>query len=254
MHAVKIEIANTEQDTAASWRTRWWQQKLRWFWPLHYGVLVLSMVVCMQNVFRPREGGRHGPHGPRSFAPVGDAGPPFVGTATLKVPPAWSVERNHHYSFRSWVSDLVLWSSATEIDPRRQGPVAALQVQGSAKELVREITPQQLRDGDVDQLTGQHLTGLMLLVTVLARRYAPLDAENSTKAISEFLGFRHRTVSWSATRSCASEQRSRVASTWGTVDCHGCCSKRYRSAQTVGNGSLLPFMVPFHKMKASSMP
>ena len=66
-----------------------WQQKLRWFWPLHYGVLMLSMVVCMQNVFRPREGGRHGPHGPRSFAPVGDAGPPFVGTATLKVPPAW---------------------------------------------------------------------------------------------------------------------------------------------------------------------
>ncbi|CAJ1413968.1 unnamed protein product [Effrenium voratum] len=123
-----------------------------------------------------------------SFAPVGDAGPPFVGTATLKVPPAWSVERNHHYSFRSWVSDLVLWSSATEIDPRRQGPVAALQVQGSAKELVREITPQQLRDGDVDQLTGQHLTGLMLLVTVLARRF--VDAENSTKAISEFLGFR----------------------------------------------------------------
>ena len=54
-------------------------------------------------------------------------------------------ERNHHYSFRSWVSDLVLWSSATEIDPRRQGPVAALQVQGSAKELVREMTPQQLR-------------------------------------------------------------------------------------------------------------
>ena len=77
------------------------------------------------------------------------------------------------------MSNLVLWSSATEIDPRRQGPVAALQVQGSAKELVREITPQQLRDGDVDQLTGQH-----------ARRYAPLDAENSTKAISEFLGFR----------------------------------------------------------------
>ena len=80
--------------------------------------------------------------------------------------------------------------SVEQIDPRRQGPVAALQVQGSAKELVREITPQQLRDGGVDQLTGQHLTGLMLLVTVLARRYAVLDAENSTKAIREFLGFR----------------------------------------------------------------
>ena len=61
---------------------------------------------------------------------------------------------------RSWISDLVLWSSATEIDPARQGPIAALQVQGSAKELVRELTPVQLREGDVDQMTGQHITGL----------------------------------------------------------------------------------------------
>ena len=121
-----------------------------------------------------------------------DAGPPFVGTATLKVPPSWSVERNHVYSLRSWISDLVLWSSATEIDPARQGPIAALQVQGSAKELVRELMPMQLRDGDVDQMTGQHVTGLTLLVTVLARRYdyAPSEAENCTRSISEFLQFR----------------------------------------------------------------
>ncbi|CAK9100705.1 unnamed protein product, partial [Durusdinium trenchii] len=65
-------------------------------------------------------------------------------------------------------------------------------VQGSAKELIRELTPQQLQHGDVDPNTGQQLTGLMLLVAVLARRYAPLEAENTTKSIAEFLSFRRQ--------------------------------------------------------------
>ena len=151
--------------------------------------LLISSIVCgmQQHGFRQHQGHQQGP---RSNVHQSDAGPPFVGTATLKVPPSWSVERNHVYSLRSWISDLVLWSSATEIDPARQGPITALQVQGSAKELVRELTPMQLRDGDVDQMTGQHVTGLTLLVTVLARRYAPLEAENCTRSISEFLQFR----------------------------------------------------------------
>ena len=110
----------------------------------------------------------------------------------LKCPPSWCVERNHVYTLRSWISDLVLWASATELDPARHGPIAALQVQGSAKELIRELTPQQLQHGDIDPMTGQQLTGLMLLVTVLARRYAPLEAENTTKSIAEFLSFRRQ--------------------------------------------------------------
>ena len=151
--------------------------------------LLISSIVCgmQQHGFRQHQGHHQGP---RNNVHQSDAGPPFVGTATLKVPPSWSVERNHIYSLRSWISDLVLWSSATEIEPARQGPIAALQVQGSAKELVRELTPMQLRDGDVDQMTGQQVTGLTLLVTVLARRYAPLEAENCTRSISEFLQFR----------------------------------------------------------------
>jgi hypothetical protein len=90
------------------------------------------------------------------------------------------------------ISDLILWASASDLDPVRQGPVAALQVQGAARELIRELTPQQLQHGDIDPATGQQLTGLMLLVTVLARRYAPLEAENTTKSIAEFLAFRRQ--------------------------------------------------------------
>ena len=127
--------------------------------------------------------------GPRNHAHVGDAGPPYVGTATLKVPPAWSVERSQTYSLRSWISDLILWSTATDLEAHRLGPIAALQVTGSAKELVRELTPEQLANGQVDPQTGQHVTGLMILVRTLAQRYAPLEQETQTKAVSEFLAF-----------------------------------------------------------------
>ena len=126
-------------------------------------------VLHMQMPYRHQQQPNHNQFGPRSNVHQSDAGPPFIGTATLKVPPSWCVERNHVYSLRSWIADLVLWASASDLDPIRHGPVAALQVQGTAKELVRELTPQQLQHGDVDQMTGQQLTGLMLLVTVLAR-------------------------------------------------------------------------------------
>ncbi|CAL1164796.1 unnamed protein product [Cladocopium goreaui] len=90
-------------------------------------------------------------------------------------------------------SDFTGYSHGTMINA---GPpfigTATLKVQGTAKELIRELTPQQLQHGDTDPATGQQLTGLMLLVTVLARRYAPLEAENTTKSIAEFLAFRRQ--------------------------------------------------------------
>ena len=101
-----------------------------------FGAAVVFLIAMMPG---PREHRDHGP--PRQHAHVGDAGPPYVGTATLKVPPAWSSERQATYSLRSWISDLILWSSATDLDHRRLGPIAALQVTGSAKELVRELDP-----------------------------------------------------------------------------------------------------------------
>ena len=62
--------------------------------------------------------------------------------------------------------------------------IAAMQAQESVRELVRKLAPQQLRHGD-----GQN-AGLMLLVQLLAKWYAPLEIENATKGASEFLSFR----------------------------------------------------------------
>ena len=148
-------------------------------------VVLFLIVVCGVGYMVPR-GMRD--HGPRQHAHTGDAGPPFIGTATLKVPPCWSAEKQSSYSLRSWISDLVLWSTATDLEVHRLGPIAALQISGSARELVREIPPEHLAHGIQDQ-QGQHTTGLMLLVRTLANRYALLDQEAITKAIGEFMAF-----------------------------------------------------------------
>ena len=146
--------------------------------------LLAAVMYMFPGGMRPQTGA-----GPRTHAHIGDAGPPFLGTATIKVPPAWSIERNQHYTLRSWISDLILWSAATDVEPRRMGAIAALQVSGSAKELVREIPPETLANGGIDPVTNQQLTGLMMLVQTLARRYMPLDQEVTTRAISDFMNF-----------------------------------------------------------------
>ena len=69
------------------------------------------------------------------------------------------------------------------------GPITALQVTGSAKELVREIPPDQLANGGVDPVTRNQISGLMMLVQTLARRYMPLEQQMSTSAVSDFMNF-----------------------------------------------------------------
>jgi hypothetical protein len=77
------------------------------------------------------------------------------------------------YSLRAWLSDVVLWAGATDLEPERQGPAVELVITGSARDLVRELPPQELlqpqelRDGVWEQ--GADVPGLMLLCRTLAR-------------------------------------------------------------------------------------
>lgn len=124
-----------------------------------------------------------------------------VGTATLKTPPSWCYEQSGSYSLRSWLSDIVMWSTATDMEAERQGAAVALQISGVARELVREIPAQHLRDGIHEN--GQHIPGLMLLCRTLAQRFAPLETELQTKSMSELLGFvrmNHETIDACLTR------------------------------------------------------
>ena len=165
------------------WLTELWMSRVvRWkrMFRFRYLVALAGMVITFLYVCYMHSGGHPAHPANRPFA--------YQGQATLKTPPGWSVENAHVYSLRSWLSDLVLWSASTDIEPQRQGPMAALQITGMARDLVREIPPNVLRDGQYDQ-AGQHQTGLMVLAQVLTDRFMPMEAELATRALAELMSF-----------------------------------------------------------------
>ena len=111
------------------------------------------------------------------------------GLGSLKVPPSWCAERAQDYAFRAWLADVVLWAGATDLEAERHGPAVAMQVHGAAREVVREIPADLLRNGRLNP-QGQMETGLMLLMRTLAERYSPLEVESSTRSIAELINLR----------------------------------------------------------------
>ena len=127
----------------------------------------------------------HHPRGPRMNPPHGYQ--QDLGAATLKTPPAWSHENSGSYSLRSWLSDVAVWSAATDVEVERQAAAVVLQIHGLARDLVRELPAHQLRDGIWEG--NQHVPGLMLVCRLLAQRFAPLESEIQTRVMSEMLNF-----------------------------------------------------------------
>ena len=60
---------------------------------------------------------------------------------------------------------------------------------GIAKDLVREVPAEALRDGRVDPDTGLHQTGLQMLIAGLERRHGQFAVEVRTQAIIKLLNF-----------------------------------------------------------------
>eukprot|EP00972_Heterocapsa_arctica_P113870 16439554-Heterocapsa_arctica.AAC.1 len=110
---------------------------------------------------------------------------------SLKILPAWSPDDNASYPFRLWVRDIGLWAIATDMPTEEQGTAVILRLGGAARAMCAEIEPQIVKNGtyiDVDGVSVP-VTGLEFLMRDLSRRYAPLAAENSVKAISEMMMF-----------------------------------------------------------------
>ena len=51
--------------------------------------------------------------------------------------------------------DIALWAAATELAPELIGPTVAGRLSGTARDLIREVPTDQLRDGRVDPATGK---------------------------------------------------------------------------------------------------
>ena len=122
-------------------------------------------------------------------------------SANGKIPPMWDPAFDRRYPFRHYITDLRLWSAATDVPEQRQGAAAAMRISGAAKLLIREFDPQILIAGqDVLDPNGGinamgqpnmiHLTGLDILVRELTNRYAPLEQETQIFCISELFGFK----------------------------------------------------------------
>ena len=121
-------------------------------------------------------------------------GADYAAQGTLKVPPGWSELYEREYPLRLYMQDLALWSAATDVLVERQGPAAAMQLNGIARSLAREMSADELRDGhvEVDPNTGQQtlVSGIALLLRRLKSRIGALDEEQAIESIDAFLSFR----------------------------------------------------------------
>ena len=116
-----------------------------------------------------------------------------LGVANSKVAPGWSPERDKQYPLRTWTQDIRLWAMGTDTDVLKQGPVVAMRIGGTARELVRELDVQVLSQGMLlpdDNGNPVQTSGLECLIRALHRRYAPLAQELEIHCLSEILLFR----------------------------------------------------------------
>ena len=111
--------------------------------------------------------------------------------ASGKIAPSWGPECDGTYPLRTFIRDLRLWAFATDVDPNRLGPQAALRLTGQAKELMRNINPMELAFGV--QQGGRQITGIEFLIARLEERFGLLEQELQIHVLRDSLGF-HKAV------------------------------------------------------------
>ena len=104
------------------------------------------------------------------------------------MPPSWSPEWESRYSFRDWTSSLLAWSIlATDMDVPQQAAAIITQLQGSARDLVRNLSYEEITNGGMRD--GQHQDPVTFLLGHLASHFSPLGEENRLEAMQELLSF-----------------------------------------------------------------
>jgi len=112
------------------------------------------------------------------------------GRRTHRDPPGWSPERESHYSFRNYNQDLLCWCIlASDMDSAQQTAAIVQQLEGSARELARNLSYQNLTQGGL--VNGQQVDPVTFLLSHLAQHFAPLGEESRLTALTELMNF-HR--------------------------------------------------------------
>ena len=106
-----------------------------------------------------------------------------------RIPPSWNPEVDS-YSFRAHVTDLTLWVMLTDLQPHQQAAAIIMRLRGSARELGRAITPNEIMHGDL--IHGVHHESAPYIIAGLHARFALLDEEARLSAMTEMLAFARR--------------------------------------------------------------
>ena len=90
------------------------------------------------------------------------------------------------------MQDLLTWSIvATDMDSGQQAAAIIMQLGGAARELVRDLSYQEITNGGV--INGVALDPVTYLTTQLATHFAPLGEEVRLSAMSELMSFHRQT-------------------------------------------------------------
>ena len=109
-----------------------------------------------------------------------------------RAPPAWSPERESTYPFRYWTQDLLAWSVVNDdMSPGQQASSIILSLSGAARELVRNLTLQEMTEGGVDA-DGNRVDPVSYILNLLASHFAPLGEEARLAALCELMRFNRR--------------------------------------------------------------
>ena len=129
-----------------------------------------------------------------------------------RAPPSWSPEQAQAYPFRTWTQDLQIWSIAhVDIPPAQQAANIIMQLGGAARELVRNMSYDQIAHGGM--IGGVQQDPVTFLVAQLATNYAPLGEETRLTAMTELMQFRKNqgeTIDNLITRFLSTKHRAEV--------------------------------------------
>ncbi len=64
-----------------------------------------------------------------------------------RIPPGWDPAGEANYSFRAWHTDLRQWIILTDLQPAQQAAAIISRLQGTARELTRNMTSDEIMHG-----------------------------------------------------------------------------------------------------------
>ena len=127
---------------------------------------------------------------PQGNTPGGGGGGAGRDGTTNRIPPRWSPDmRRGGYDFAHWINDLQLWMLQCEMQPHQQCAAIILRLGGTAREMTRTLTAQEIIRGGV--IPGQgHVDPVTFLLHGLQMRFAQLGEETRLEAMTAMMSFR----------------------------------------------------------------